>query len=77
MPSNINVVKRRMEIDTIALLALSSIVVAASSYVIMLVNCRRRPRERRDEEPKEMEQVPVVAPESPKDWGVQNPVAYI
>ena len=58
-----------MEIDTIALLTLSSIVVAGSSYIIWAVNCRRRVLR---------EQVPIVeAVVPPNDWGVQNPVAHV
>jgi hypothetical protein len=51
-----------MEIDTIALLTLSSIVVAGSTYVIWAINCRRR----RTVEVAE-------TPQPPKDWGVHNP----
>lgn len=62
-----------MEIDTIALIALSSVLIAGSSYVIWAVNCRRRVIR---------EQIPIkeeipVREESPKDWGIQNPVAHV
>ena len=63
-----------MEIETIALLVLSSIVVASSTYTILIINCRRR----REVAPL----VPImpaepVAPVPPKDWGVHNPALKV
>ncbi len=55
-----------MEIETIALLTLSSIVVASSTYTIMIINCRRR----RTVEVAE-------TPQPPKDWGVHNPTLNV
>ena len=54
-----------MEIETIALITLSSIVVATSAYTILIINCRRQ----------RVPVVPVVPvePVEPKDWGVKNP----
>jgi hypothetical protein len=65
-----------MEIETIALLTLSSIVVATSTYTILIINCRRR-REVAPLAPivPVVPVVPVAPVVPPKDWGIHNPVA--